>query len=66
MEAATSYEQAKRYGLADVLLAASPAGEESVSDADTSGLASTVFDVRTRRVLRAGAISEDELLQALV
>jgi L-threonylcarbamoyladenylate synthase len=68
--AAMSFEQAQQYGLADLLLPESPAdkelADEVVSASGTSGLASTVFDVRTRRVLRAGAISEAELLAVLV
>jgi L-threonylcarbamoyladenylate synthase len=64
LPAASTAEQAQAYGLADLLLPVS--GTELDGDTpSTSGLASTVFDVRTRRVLREGAISESELLAAL-
>ncbi|WP_407570325.1 L-threonylcarbamoyladenylate synthase [Deinococcus altitudinis] len=43
----------------------SPASGSTEWGSDTSGMASTVFDLRTRQVLRQGAISQDELLAAL-
>ena len=73
--AASSQKQAQAYGLADLLLSAdgdeastaqwtsaAPVGSRSVS----SGVASTVFDLRTRQVLRLGAVPHSELLAALV
>lgn len=83
LAAASSQEQARGYGLADLLL--SPDGDASVtpwaSSAQgnsestnsgsinaaplSSGLASTVFDLRTRQVLRLGAVPHSELLAAL-
>ncbi len=80
--AASSQEQARGYGLADLLLCAVsddsdaasvtspvsgvPANPESVNSApSSSGLASTVFDLRTRQVIRLGAVTHSELLAAL-
>lgn len=60
--AATDEAEAWAYGLADQLLSSS---DSSGTGLTSSGLASTVFDLRTRRVLRAGAVSEAELLAVL-
>ena len=60
--AATDEAEAWAYGLADQLLSSS---DSSGTELTSSGLASTVFDLRTRRVLRAGAVSEAELLAVL-
>ena len=72
LAAASNQEQARAYGLADLLLSAddddastasaAPVSSRSVS----SGVASTVFDLRTRQVLRLGAVPHSELLAALV
>lgn len=75
LAAASDQEQARAYGLADLLLSAdgddastaqwtsaAPVSSRSVS----SGVASTVFDLRTRQVLRLGAVPHSELLAALV
>ncbi|MGY2893777.1 L-threonylcarbamoyladenylate synthase [Deinococcus sp. UYEF24] len=69
--AAGTAEQARGYGLADLLLPDTLLGpiwtvqDRGSSDVGSSGLASTVFDLRTRQVLRQGAISHAELLEAL-
>lgn len=64
---ASSEVQARAYGLADLLLSSSEVASSSQggSGLRISGLSSTVFDLRTRQVLRAGAVSEAELLTAL-
>lgn len=62
LPAASTQERAKSYALADLLLSARMT---SSADLGSSGLASTVFDLRTRKVLRQGAISQAELLAAL-
>ena len=60
--AAVSTEQARHYALADLLL--TPPDAEA-QPSQSSGQASTVFDLAARRVLRVGAITEAELLEAL-
>ena len=75
LAAASSQEQAQDYGLADLLLcddsdaaqvSSGSISPESISSAPgSSGLASTVFDLRTRQVLRLGAVPHSELLAAL-
>jgi len=61
LPAATSEGMARDYGLADLLLP----DEDERRLAASPGLASTVFDLRTRQVVRAGELSERTLLQAL-
>ena len=74
LAAASSQEQAWGYGLADLLLSADSdaasvtpgvSGAQVNSAPSSSGLASTVFDLRTRQVLRTGAVTHGELLAAL-
>lgn len=74
LAAASSHEQARGYGLADLLLCAdgdassvtpSVSGVPVSSESISSGLASTVFDLRTRQVLRLGAVPHSDLLAAL-
>ncbi len=67
LPAATNEVEARAYRLADLLLSGSesPGTGLDSPQLDSSGLASTVFDLRTRQVLRAGAVSEAELLAAL-
>ncbi|WP_424951729.1 L-threonylcarbamoyladenylate synthase [Deinococcus sp.] len=64
LPAASSAAQARAYGLADFLLT-DDSGEPAGVQTGSVGLASTVFDLRTRRVLRRGAVTEAELLEAL-
>lgn len=73
LPAASTREQAGGYALADLLLFPARVSSSAhldnsgpgISGLGISGLASTVFDLRTRRVLRQGAISQAELLAAL-
>ncbi|GGJ90191.1 L-threonylcarbamoyladenylate synthase [Deinococcus aquiradiocola] len=59
LPSARTLPEAERYGLADVLLPDGPGG------AVVSGEASTVFDLRTRTVVRVGAVSLAEVLAVL-
>jgi len=61
LPAATSADMARAYGLADLLLP----DEAERAQATSPGLASTVFDLRTRQVVRVGELSEETLLRAL-
>ncbi|WP_407538584.1 L-threonylcarbamoyladenylate synthase [Deinococcus radiomollis] len=71
LPAAATFVQAEGYALADLLLpdlAPDPLltlSDPASPDLKISGLASTVFDLRTRQVLRQGSISQAELLAAL-
>lgn len=59
--AASTVFEAQAYGIADLLLP----GDPEQGSTEVQGLASTVFDLNTRQVLRQGAVTEAELLKAL-
>jgi L-threonylcarbamoyladenylate synthase len=70
MPAAVNQAQAQAYGLADFLLTQQLGQPHSNEQSEhtrmaSTEMASTVFDLKARQVLRQGAVSEAQLLEAL-